>query len=238
MGRPSAKPKLANKGAEVLLEKPVNEILQAEMTKHLGADSGEQTSGRREHRNSSYERQLTTRASSLNGVPPRSRWGLPTQPLPAARAIRKITGHHADADDNRRGKGAPGKGHHDRAATASGAVAPVAIALERVGVEPNLLGDPLEGLLETEALSILHHVDHIALVSSRTPISREAVLEVDLEVTIFPSPRALGPRMPSSSSPRSPFKSNLCHFRTGRCSKALSVSLTRPSASPACWRLS
>ncbi|PSQ78097.1 MAG: hypothetical protein BRD33_01730 [Bacteroidetes bacterium QH_6_63_17] len=75
MGRPSAKPKLANKGAEVLLEKPVNEILQAEMTKHLGADSGEQTSGRREHRNSSYERQLTTRASSLNMEFPRDRDG-------------------------------------------------------------------------------------------------------------------------------------------------------------------
>jgi len=72
------------------------------------------------------------------------------------------------------------------------AVASVAIALERVRVEPHLLGDPLERLLETEALGILHHVDHIVLVSSRTPISHEAVLEVGREVAILSLAEGIG----------------------------------------------
>ena len=55
---------LGDKGAEVLLEKVMNEILQAEMTEHLGARRGEQTDERRGYRNGSYERQLTTRVGS------------------------------------------------------------------------------------------------------------------------------------------------------------------------------
>jgi len=66
---------LGDKGAEVLLEKVMNEILQAEMTEHLGADPGEQTDARRGYRNGSYERQLTTRAGSLNLEVPRDRDG-------------------------------------------------------------------------------------------------------------------------------------------------------------------
>ena len=72
------------------------------------------------------------------------------------------------------------------------AVASVAIALERVRVEPHLLGDPLERLLETEASGILHHVDHIVLVSSRTPISHSTALEVDREVAILSLAEGIG----------------------------------------------
>lgn len=57
---------LGDRGAEVLLEKVMNEILQAEMTEHLGAEPSEQTDDRRGYRNGSYERTLTTRVGSLN----------------------------------------------------------------------------------------------------------------------------------------------------------------------------
>ena len=66
---------LGDKGAEVLLEKVMNEILQAEMTEHLGARPGEQTDERRGYRNGSYERTLTTRVGSLNLEVPRDRDG-------------------------------------------------------------------------------------------------------------------------------------------------------------------
>ncbi|MFB6232068.1 MAG: transposase [Salinibacter sp.] len=64
-----------DRGAEVLLEKVMNEILQAEMTEHLGAEPGEQTDDRRGYRNGSYERQLTTRIGSLKLEVPRDREG-------------------------------------------------------------------------------------------------------------------------------------------------------------------
>ena len=41
---------LGDRGAEVLLEKVMNEILQAEMTVHLGAVPSEQTNDRRGYR--------------------------------------------------------------------------------------------------------------------------------------------------------------------------------------------
>ena len=69
------KPKLGDKGAEVLLEKVMNEVLQAEMTEHLGAEPGERTDGRRGYRNGSYERKLTTRIGSLKLEVPRDREG-------------------------------------------------------------------------------------------------------------------------------------------------------------------
>ena len=62
---------LGDKGAEVLLEKVMNEVLQAEMTEHLGAEPGEQTDERRGYRNDSYERNLTTRTGSLKREVPR-----------------------------------------------------------------------------------------------------------------------------------------------------------------------
>jgi putative transposase len=66
---------LGDKGAEVLLEKVMNEILQAEMTEHLSAEPGEQTDDRRGYRNGSYERNLTTRIGSLKLEVPRDRDG-------------------------------------------------------------------------------------------------------------------------------------------------------------------
>jgi Transposase and inactivated derivatives len=73
--RPFAKPKLGDRGAEVLLEKVMNEILQAEMTEHLGAEPGEQTNQRQGYRNGSYERQLTTRIGQLKLEVPRDQEG-------------------------------------------------------------------------------------------------------------------------------------------------------------------
>jgi transposase-like protein len=66
---------LGDKGTEVLLEKVMNEVLQAEMTEHLGAEPGEQTDERRGYRNGSYERELTTRVGSLTLEVPRDRDG-------------------------------------------------------------------------------------------------------------------------------------------------------------------
>ena len=66
---------LGDKGAEVLLEKVMNEILQAEMTEHLSAKPGEQIDERCEYRNGSYERTLTSRVGSLNLEVPRDRDG-------------------------------------------------------------------------------------------------------------------------------------------------------------------
>ena len=71
---------LGDKGTEVLLEKVMNEVLQAEMTEHLGAEPGGQTDERRGYRNGSYEngsyeRELTTRVGSLTLEVPRDRDG-------------------------------------------------------------------------------------------------------------------------------------------------------------------
>jgi len=66
---------LGDRGAEVLLEKVMNQVLQAEMTEHLGAKPGEQTDDRRGYRNGSYERQLTTRVGQLTLEVPRDREG-------------------------------------------------------------------------------------------------------------------------------------------------------------------
>lgn len=66
---------LGDKGAEVLLEKVMNEILQAEMTEHLGAGPGERTDQRSGYRNGSYERMLTTRIGQLKLEVPRDREG-------------------------------------------------------------------------------------------------------------------------------------------------------------------
>jgi hypothetical protein len=49
----------------VLLEPILNQILQAEMTEHLGAEPGEQTDDRRGYRNGTYERKLTTRVGTM-----------------------------------------------------------------------------------------------------------------------------------------------------------------------------
>ena len=66
---------LGDRGAEVLLEKVMNEVLQAEMTEHLGAKPGEQTERRQGYRNGSYKRTLTTRIGQLKLEVPRDREG-------------------------------------------------------------------------------------------------------------------------------------------------------------------
>ena len=66
---------VGNKGPEVLLQTVMNEILQSEMTEHLGAESGEQTEDRRGYRNGSYQRKLTTRVGTIELEVPRDRDG-------------------------------------------------------------------------------------------------------------------------------------------------------------------
>ena len=59
----------------MLLQTVMNEILQSEMTEHLGAESGEQTEDRRGYRNGSYQRKLTTRVGTIELEVPRDRDG-------------------------------------------------------------------------------------------------------------------------------------------------------------------
>ena len=55
--------------------RPENQMLQAEMTEHLGAEARERTDSRRGYRNGSYERKLTTRVGTLELEVPRDREG-------------------------------------------------------------------------------------------------------------------------------------------------------------------
>ena len=59
----------------VLLEATLNQVLQAEMTEHIGAAPGERTSRRTGHRNGTYSRQLTTRVGTIDLEVPRDRAG-------------------------------------------------------------------------------------------------------------------------------------------------------------------
>jgi len=64
-----------DRGMAVLLEPILNQILQAEMTEHLGAEPGEQTDDRRGYRNGTYQRKLTTRVGTIELEVPRDREG-------------------------------------------------------------------------------------------------------------------------------------------------------------------
>jgi len=64
-----------NAGVDLLMEKHLNEVLQAEMTEHLGADRYERSEDRSGYRHGSYERELTTRAGTLELEVPRSQDG-------------------------------------------------------------------------------------------------------------------------------------------------------------------
>lgn len=64
-----------DRGMAILLKPILNQILQVEMTEHLGAEPGEQTSGRRGYRNGGYKRQLTTRVGTIELEVPRDREG-------------------------------------------------------------------------------------------------------------------------------------------------------------------
>ena len=57
------------------MEKVFNQILQAEMSDHLGADRYERSEDRTGYRNGSYERQLTTRVGQLTLEVPRCKDG-------------------------------------------------------------------------------------------------------------------------------------------------------------------
>ncbi len=65
----------SDQGLAVLLEPVLNQMLQAEITEHLGAEPGERTSDRRGYRNGSYERKLTTRVGTIELEVPRDRDG-------------------------------------------------------------------------------------------------------------------------------------------------------------------
>jgi len=64
-----------DRGIAVLLEPILNQILQSEMTEHLGAESGERTDSRSGYRNGTYRRKLTTRVGTLELEVPRDRDG-------------------------------------------------------------------------------------------------------------------------------------------------------------------
>jgi len=64
-----------DRGMAVLLEPILNQILQAEMTEHLGAEPEERTDDRRGYRNGTYERKLTTRVGTIELEVPRDRDG-------------------------------------------------------------------------------------------------------------------------------------------------------------------
>jgi transposase-like protein len=64
-----------DRGIAVLLEPILNQILQSEMTEHLGAESGERTDSRSGYRNGTYQRKLTTRVGTLELEVPRDRDG-------------------------------------------------------------------------------------------------------------------------------------------------------------------
>jgi transposase-like protein len=64
-----------DRGMAALLEPILNQILQAEMTDHLGAGPEERTDDRQGYRNGSYQRQLTTRVGRLELEVPRDRDG-------------------------------------------------------------------------------------------------------------------------------------------------------------------
>ena len=64
-----------DRGMAALLEPILNQILQAEMTDHLGASPEERTDDRQGYRNGSYQRKLTTRVGTLELEVPRDREG-------------------------------------------------------------------------------------------------------------------------------------------------------------------
>jgi len=64
-----------DRGMAVLMESVLNQVLQSEMSTHLGAQPDERTSRRLGYRNGTYERQLTTRVGTLELEVPRDRSG-------------------------------------------------------------------------------------------------------------------------------------------------------------------
>lgn len=65
----------SDRGMAALLEPILNQMLQAEMTEHLGAEPDQRTDTRQGYRNGSYKRQLTTRVGTIKLEVPRDRDG-------------------------------------------------------------------------------------------------------------------------------------------------------------------
>ena len=66
---------LGDRGMDLLTEKVLNQILQAEMTDHLGAGRYERSEERTGYRNGSYERKLIPRVGTIELEVPRDREG-------------------------------------------------------------------------------------------------------------------------------------------------------------------
>lgn len=58
-----------NRGVDLLMEKVLDQVFQAEVTEPLGADRYERSEERTGYRNGSCERQLTTRIGRLSAYP-------------------------------------------------------------------------------------------------------------------------------------------------------------------------
>ena len=62
-------------GMRLLVQQAVNQFLQAELSEHLQAESGERTDDRRGYRNGTYPRRMTTRVGTIELDVPRDRDG-------------------------------------------------------------------------------------------------------------------------------------------------------------------
>lgn len=94
----------------------MNEVLQAEMTEHLGAEPGEHTEDRWGYRNGSYERNLTTRIGTLKLEVPRDRDGtFQTELFERYQRPEKALVWAPDAVGRPRRLDAPGQKDHHRA---------------------------------------------------------------------------------------------------------------------------
>lgn len=65
----------SDRGLAVLVERALNQVLEHEITEHVGAKKHERTPGRRGRRNGRYRRRLTTRVGTIELEVPRDRAG-------------------------------------------------------------------------------------------------------------------------------------------------------------------
>ena len=96
---------------DLLTEKVLNQILQAEMTDHLGAGRYERSEERTGYRNGSYERKLTTRVGTIELEVPRDREGT------VQTALFQRHQQSASLPSHRRGKDPPMERPKQSAAT-------------------------------------------------------------------------------------------------------------------------
>jgi hypothetical protein len=53
-------------------------------------------------------------------------------------------------------------------------------------VEAQFLDNPVQGLSEGKPLNVLYHIEDVPLVSGRTPVFYDALVEVDGEIPVLP----------------------------------------------------